>query len=32
MKNTNETVFQLNSSEVAQQNFVKICSNEGLNV
>ena len=29
MKNTSETVCQRNSSEAAQQNFVKHCSYEG---
>ena len=32
MKDTSETVFKRNSSETAQQNFVKHCSYEGLNV
>ena len=34
MKDTTETVFQRNSSETAQQNFLKLCtcSYEGLNV
>ena len=32
MKDTSETVCQRNSSETAQQNFVKLCSYEGHNV
>ena len=32
MKDTTETVCQRNSSETAQQNFLKLCSNEGHNV
>ena len=32
MEDTTETVCQRNSSEVTQQNFVKLCSYEGLNV
>ena len=32
MKDTSETVRQRNSSEAAQQNFVKLFSKEGLNV
>ena len=32
MKDTTETAGQSNSSETAQQNFVKLCSYEGLNV
>ena len=32
MKDATEIVFQRNSSEAAQQNFVKLCSYEGLNV
>ena len=32
MKDTTETVCQRNSSETAQQNFLKLCINEGLNV
>ena len=31
MKDTTETVGQRNSSETAQQNFLKLCSNEGHN-
>ena len=31
-KDTTETVGQRNSSETAQQNLVKLCSNEGHNV
>ena len=29
---TTETVCQFNSSETAQQNFLKLCNNEGHNV
>ena len=32
MKDTTETVCKRNSSETAQQNFVKLCSYEGHNV
>ena len=32
MKDTTETVCQHNSDETAQQNFLKLCSNEGHNV
>ena len=32
MKDTTDTVCQRNSSETAQQNFLKLCSNEGHNV
>ena len=32
MKDNTETVSQRNSSETAQHNFVKLCSNEGLNL
>ena len=32
MKDTTETVGQRNFSETAQQNFLKFCCNEGLNV
>ena len=32
MKDTTETVCRRNSSETAQQNFSKLCSNEGHNV
>ena len=32
MKDITETVCQRNSSEAAQQNFVKLCSYEGINV
>ena len=32
IKDTTETVCQRNSSETAQQNFLKLCSNEGHNV
>ena len=32
MKDTTETVRQRNSSEAAQQNFVKLCCYEGINV
>ena len=32
MKDTTETVCQQNSSETAQQNFMKLCSNDGHNV
>ena len=32
MKDTTETVFEHNSAEAAQQNFVKLCSYEGHDV
>ena len=32
MKDTTETVCQRNSSETAQQNYVKLCRYEGYNV
>ena len=32
MKDTTKTVGQRKSSETAQQNFLKLCSNEGHNV
>ena len=32
MKDTTETVGQHNFTETAQQNWVKLCSYEGLNV
>ena len=32
IEDTTETVSQRNSSETAQQNFLKLCSNEGHNV
>ena len=32
MKDTTETACQCDSSETAQQNFVKFCSYEGLDV
>ena len=32
MKDTTETVAQHNSTETAQQNWVKLCSYEGQNV
>ena len=32
MKDTTETVLQHNSTETAQQNFIKLCSYEGHNV
>ena len=31
MKDTTKTVCQRNSTETAQQNFLKLCSNEGHN-
>ena len=32
MKDTTETVCQGNSSDTAQQNYMKLCSYEGLNL